>query len=119
MRHRSHLPPEERRVRSELAKLVHDEPFVCGSLVSMKRVCGNKRCKCARGDKHVSLYLAIRVDGKRRMIYVPTQWEETITTWVEDYQKIKTLMDDISESCLRRLLEAKAAKVGADEKSRS
>ena len=49
MRHRGQFSRSERVARSRLAKLLHNEPFLCGSLVSMRRVCGKQGCKCTRG----------------------------------------------------------------------
>jgi len=107
MRHRGHISAQERKKRSILAKLLHDRRFLCGSLVTMARTCGNPRCKCSRGEKHVSLYLAIRDGDKRKMIYVPARWEQTIRSWVEAYQQIKQTTDDVSQLCLQRFLEDK------------
>ena len=107
MRHRGHLSKSERAARSRLGKIITGQRFLCGSLVHMTRVCGKAGCKCTRGQKHPALCLAMRVDDKRKMIHVPASWEKTITTWVENYQKIKTLMDEISQECLQRFLREK------------
>jgi hypothetical protein len=37
-----------------------------GSLVSMTRPCGKSGCHCTKGEKHTSLYLAIRM-GERAL----------------------------------------------------
>ena len=36
MRHRGQFTRSERFARSRLAKLVHEQPFLCGSLVSLQ-----------------------------------------------------------------------------------
>ena len=77
MRHRAHLPAKERQARSRLAKLLHEQPFLIGSLVSMDRVCGKPGCKCTRGELHPGLYLALRVGTKRKMIHVPQSLESS------------------------------------------
>jgi hypothetical protein len=107
MHHRGHISAIERQKRSRLAKLLHDRRFLCGSLVTMARTCGNPGCKCMRGQKHVSLYLSIKDGQKRRMIYVPPRWEQTIRAWVEVYQQIKQLTHDVSQQCLQRFLADK------------
>ena len=63
MRPRSHLPDPERRARSRLTQILHEQPFLCGSLVTMQRTCGKPGCKCTRGELHPGLYLALRVGG--------------------------------------------------------
>jgi hypothetical protein len=107
MRHRSHLPAGERRARARLAQIVHEEPLLRGSLVRMARRCGNPRCKCARGEKHVSLYLAIRAGERRRLIFVPRAWEEPVRRWVATWQEAGGLIDRVSAACLERLLAGK------------
>ena len=87
MRHRGRFSSAERAVRSELAKVVHDRQLLCGSLVTMARTCGTPGCKCTRGDKHISLYLSIRHQGRRKMIYIPSAWEATIRSWVDAYRR--------------------------------
>jgi len=107
MRHRGHISAKERKKRSQLAKLLHDRRFLCGSLVTMARTCGNPGCKCMRGEKHVSLYLAMKDGSKRKMIYIPRKWEQSISLWVQNYQNIKKLTDEVSQLCLQRFMEGK------------
>ena len=107
MRHRGHIAEKDRQSRSRLAKLVHNRRLLRGSLVTMARTCGNPRCKCARGKKHVSLYLSIRVGNQRKMIYIPPKWEKTLRSWVEAYQEMKQLTEEISQASLDRFLREK------------
>lgn len=102
MRPRSHLPDPERRARSRLAQILHEQPFLCGSLVTMQRNCGKPGCKCTRGQLHRGLYLALRVGGKRKMIHVPQAMEQSIRQWIANYQEAWRLMEQISERCLKR-----------------
>ena len=107
MRHRGHISAKERKKRSQLAKLLHGRRFLCGSLVTMARTCGNPGCKCMRGEKHVSLYLAMKDGSKRKMIYIPRKWEQSISSWVQNYQNIKKLTDEVSQLCLQHFMEGK------------
>lgn len=104
MRPRSHLLDPERRARSRLAQILHQQPFLCGSLVTMQRTCGKPGCKCTRGELHLGLYLAVRVGEKRKMIHVPKVMEQTVRQWVSNYQEAWRLMEKISSFCLKRLL---------------
>lgn len=109
MRHRGQFSAKERDSRSKLTKLVSNQPILCGSLVTMSRVCGNPRCKCVlKGEKHVSLYLSIREKGKRKMIYVPSELESQVRLRVEKYQQCQKLMEKISQHTLDRLLKSKS-----------
>ena len=107
MRPRSHLPVPERRVRSRLTQILHEEPLVLGSLVTMKRTCGKPGCKCTRGELHPGLYLALRVAKERKMIHVPQSMEQAVRQWVANYQEAWHLMEQISEFCLKRFFVKK------------
>lgn len=107
MYNRSHLSASERRARSRLAQILHQQPFLCGSLVTMHRTCGKPGCKCTRGEPHEGLYLALRVGKKRKMIHVPKALEETARQWVGAYQEAGRLMDEISGLCFQQFLTKK------------
>ncbi len=107
MYNRSHLSASERRARSRLAQILHQQPFLCGSLVTMHRACGKPGCKCTRGELHEGLYLALRVGKKRKMIHVPRLLEETVRQWVATYQEAGRLMDEVSTCCLQQFLVKK------------
>ena len=112
MRHRGQFARSERFARSRLAKLIHEQPFLCGSLVPLRRVCGKEGCKCSRGELHPGLCVALRVGEKRKMIYVPQALEATVRQWVETYQEIWELMETISQNCLGRFFKAKERQRG-------
>jgi len=108
MEHKGKFTPNDRQARSELAQLASSRRFLCGSLVTMARQCGNAKCRCAtQGRKHVSLYLSIRDGNRRKMIFIPKKWEKTVTQWVETYRRLHALMADISAHSLRRFMEDK------------
>jgi len=106
---KSQLPPKDRTARSRLVQLLSAaQPIARASLVTMARLCGKKGCKCAQGEKHVSLYLAARVGKKRKMLYIPPDLEETARRLVENGKKVEELLEDISQASLERLVEQKA-----------
>ena len=75
-------------------------PFVNGSLVRIRRTCGNSaHCHCSRpGDpKHVSLYLTFAEAGKTRTLYVPVDVEKQARHWSDDYRKLKALIQEMCE----------------------
>jgi hypothetical protein len=107
MRHRGQFTRSERSARSQLVKLVHEQPFLCGSLVPLHRICGKEGCKCSRGELHPGLCIALRVGERRKMIYVPQALEATARRWVSTYQKAWRLMEEISQASLERFLRGK------------
>ena len=107
MTSRSRYGPEERAARSRLAQLLHDHELISGSVVVMARTCGKAGCRCQKGDKHVSLYLSIKLEGKRRMVYVPAELEEEVRRHVAAYREVERLTDVVSTACVERVLERK------------
>ena len=107
MRHRGHMSAQERSARSRLAKLLHERPLLIGAVVEMSRVCGKDGCKCARGEKHVSAYLSVRLDDKRKMIYVPPELEDAVRRQVDAYREARALMAEVSRMRLERFLKDK------------
>ena len=105
MVNRNSMSQTERHNRSKLAKLLHNYDFLRGSLVVMARTCGKKKCKCLKGQKHKSLYLAIRVATERKMICIPKQLEPTVRCAVLNYKTAVSLMDDISQASLNRIFK--------------
>lgn len=98
------IPSSERRQRSVLTKAVHGMPFIRGSLSTREITCGKPGCKCARGEKHTSLYLVVSIDGKYKQIFVPKNWEERVRKWVDSYQRIRDLTELISLRYLEKLV---------------
>jgi Family of unknown function (DUF6788) len=113
MYNRSHLSASERHARSRLARILHQEPFLCGSLVTMQRTCGKAGCRCTRGELHESLYLALRVGKQRKMIHIPHGLEETARRWVGAYQEADRLLQEVSGHCFAQFLKKKEQAKGA------
>jgi len=109
---RSQRPAEERHARSRAVQHIADNPLLRGSLVSMGRTCGKGGCHCQQGEKHTSLYLAVRLNNRRRMIYVPPAMENSVRGWVENAQEVDRLLDFISQQCLTDFLDKKEEKLG-------
>ncbi len=78
----------------------------------MARTCGKAGCHCQQGEKHMSLYLAVRLNNRRRMIYVPPAMENSVRGWVENAQEVDRLLDFISQQCLHGFLKDKEEKLG-------
>lgn len=95
---RKYMDLDLKNTTSHLAKLTSKGKFLRGNPVIMKRICGNKNCRCVlEGKKHKSLYISKNKDGKRKMIYIPKRMEEEVMAKLEVYQKIKKLTEKISE----------------------
>jgi hypothetical protein len=104
---RNQRGPRERDARSRAVQRIAAQEMLRGSLVPMERTCGKKNCRCQQGEKHVSLYLAVRRGERRVMIYIPKALEETVRRWVETGQEVEGLLEAISQECLQTLLAKK------------
>lgn len=90
------MTPDERRLRSQLRKILNASGLMHGTLIRRRRLCGKPNCRCTRGHKHESLYVVVTEGGKPRQLYVPPQWEQTIRQWIDQYQDARQLMDELS-----------------------
>jgi len=111
MKHRGQFTRSERFARSRLTKLLHDRPFLCGSLVRMQRVCGKQGCKCTRGELHPSLYLAIRVGEKRKMIHIPRLWNQRRSSGSRRIKRLGADGEDFSD-LFGAILQSKGTRKG-------
>ena len=90
------MSARERQLRSALNRLLSQHGVVHGALVRRQRTCGKPNCRCARGHLHESLYLVVTEGGKARQMYVPAEWEALVREWIDNYNKSRELMDDLS-----------------------
>ena len=112
MKHRNYLSQKERSARSKAAKLIHNSPFIVGSLVEMVNTCGKPNCKCTKGEKHKSWCLAVRHQGKRKMIHIPHELKHSVFQWVDTYQNIWKQMETISQASVERVISVKQGRQG-------
>lgn len=95
---RKYMDLNLKKTTSYLAKIVYKGNYLRGNPVIMKRVCGNKNCRCIReGKKHISLYICKKEDGNTKMTYVPRRLEYEVQEKIANYHKIKKLLERISE----------------------
>lgn len=92
------MRPAERKLRSELTRLLHSEGILRGNLSLRERTCGKPTCRCAtRGEKHIALYVVLREDGQFRQVYVPRQFHDVVRQWVENHKRSRDLLEAISK----------------------
>jgi len=100
---RSQMSPQERAFRSRLAKLVHEEPLVHGTLNDRSVTCGNPRCRCARGERHAALYLVYRREGRVHQVFVPPSLAAQVRQWVATDRAVRSLLAEVSRLGVERL----------------
>ena len=80
--------PREKQ-KGLLEQLGQQSPFIAASLNHVKRLDKQGR----KQDYHI---LTFKQDGKTRSVYVPKEMLKEVKLWIQNYQKIKKLMADIS-----------------------
>jgi hypothetical protein len=100
---KSNMSLLERDLRSKIIRLISGRAILRGTLSAKSRTCGKATCKCARGEKHSSLYVAFSQDGKTQHIYVSKHREKEVTQWVEHYQQVQDLLEDLSQVYLGKI----------------
>jgi hypothetical protein len=95
---RGELSVAERQLRSRLSKVIHDSGGLMRATLSVReKVCGKSSCKCARGERHEALYLVSKQDKEVRQLFVPAVFKSRVRAWVDEYQRVQDLVEQISE----------------------
>jgi len=100
---RSAMTACERAWRSQLTQIVAGHGLLHGTLQERRQTCGKPTCRCARGQKHLALYLVVRQQGQLRQLYVPKDWEERVRQWVANDQALRGLLRELSEAYWQRV----------------
>jgi len=100
-------PTLRRRRRTLLRKLPNLQSVLRGSLIERYKRCGKPGCKCAHGPGHgPKYYLSVSKPGQRpQMDYIPQDYLEKVREHLDNYRKIKVIMEElceISRELLRR-----------------
>ena len=81
MQNRNHIPAKLRNTFSKIHQLINEKRFIRGSFYYLRNKCGKKNCRCAKGEKHISLYiqknLKVKGKGKIKKALIPKhRWED-------------------------------------------
>ena len=93
---RGKMSAKEREFRSKLTQWVSQRGLMRGTLQVRWKTCGKANCKCARGERHRSVYLIVSEEGRLRQLCVPKEWEERVRQWVGDYGRVKEWLEALS-----------------------
>ena len=89
-----------RMLDSRVQQMIARKPLLAASLVSFERRCGKPGCHCASGEKHHGHQLTYKVRGKTRTVYVPVDFTEEVRAWIDEYRRLKCLIQEISQLTL-------------------
>ena len=94
---RQSMSPAERELRSQLTRLLHEQPIVRGTLTVRKITCGNPNCRCAQGFTHDTLYLSYGRDAKIRQVSIPKELEAAVRQWVSNYHQVLAMLEGLCD----------------------
>lgn len=83
----------EQQRQKTLVYLLNPKEMVTGSIYSIYKKCGNKNCRCTRGELHSPFnYLSRKVDGKIKLTFIRKDDENKVTKDAENYRKYTKAM---------------------------
>lgn len=101
MRVPEHPTQVRRMLDSRLKQLTPAGPLLAASLSLVHKRCGQSSCRCHHGGPlHQAHHLTLKADGKTRTVYVPQDLLLEVQAWVAEYQRLKSLMAEISQLTL-------------------
>lgn len=96
-------PKSVREALSQLHLLINNSRFIKGTLVYLRNTCGKTNCKCAKGEKHISLYIKQNLQGKTKMTLIPKSRWEDVKQMVDKYKQVIRLLNTASDFEWRHL----------------
>lgn len=97
--HVSSRPTLVRRMLDRrLKRLAPAGPLLAASLGHVKKRCGQPSCSCHHGGPlHFAHHLTFSEGGKTRTVYVPQDLLTEVQSWVQEHQRLKGLIHEISQ----------------------
>jgi Family of unknown function (DUF6788) len=90
-----------RMLQRRLKQLVPTGPLVAASLAQVNKRCGQPSCSCHHGGPlHQAHHLTFTEGGKTRTVYVPQDLLTEVQRWVQEHQRLKGLIHEISQLTL-------------------
>jgi hypothetical protein len=78
----------EQQRQKAVSYLLSPKEMVSGSIYSTYKKCGNKKCRCARGELHGPFnYISKKIDGKTVLTFVRKADESKITKEAQNYRE--------------------------------
>jgi Family of unknown function (DUF6788) len=88
-----------RRRKVLISKLPPLEAILRGSLIERYKRCNKPGCKCAESRGHgPKYYLSVsKPKQKPVMDYIPSDYREQVTEYMENFHQIKTILEELCE----------------------
>jgi len=110
----------EQQRKKTLEYLLHPKEMVYGSIYSAYKKCGNKNCRCTKGELHGPFYyLSRKEDGVTKLTFIRKADEDRITSQAENYRKyIKAMakLNKLNSRIYDNIKKIKEEKTGSYER---
>jgi len=88
----------ERQRKKLVNYLLNPRDMIDGSIYTVYKKCGNKNCRCARGELHGPFnYLSKKVGGKTKLTFVRRADEDDVGKRATNYRKYTTHMAKLNK----------------------
>lgn len=109
----------EQQRKKALSYLLNPQDMVEGSIYTVYKKCGNKRCRCAKGDLHGPFsYLSRKVEGKTKLTFIRRKDEDRVGKQAQNYRKYSKAMAKLNKlnsriyDNLKKIKEEKTSSYG-------
>ena len=86
----------KRRKRTLEQRMASFIPLMRGTVVELATTCGNRRCRCAHGDKHKKLYFSVSAHGKTKLIYLGKERANLARHYADNYKALAAVIDEMT-----------------------
>lgn len=98
-----------RRLRTLEKRMLEVFPLMRGSVVELGATCGNPKCRCTRGEKHMKIYFSLCKKGKTKIIYLGKSRESLARQYTNNYKILLEIVEEMTVINME-LLKADAIK---------
>ena len=92
----------ERQRQKKLTYLLNPKDMIAGSMYGTYKKCGNRKCRCAKGDLHGPFfYLSRKEDGATKLTFVRRADEDIIEEKAKNYRKYTKAVADLGKLNLK------------------
>ncbi len=94
----SHPTLVRRMLQRRLKQLAPTGPLLAASLAQVNKRCGQPSCSCHHGGPlHPAHQVTFTEGGKTRTVYVPQDLLTEVRRWVQEHQRLKALIHEVSQ----------------------
>ena len=88
--------------QKKLNYLLNPKDMIAGSIYETYKKCGNKNCRCAKGDLHGPFfYLSRKAGGKTKLTFVRRVDEDSVEEKAKNYRKYTKAVADLGKLNLK------------------